>query len=109
MPEARFNSVQEVPVSVRFLDDHGRVVAVDGAPVWEAGDANLVDLDVAADGLSCIVRSRDRAGRTTLTVRADAQIGADVREIQGVLDLEVTESGAVTVEFNVGEPRDRTA
>lgn len=108
MPEARFNNLQEVPVSVRFLDDHGRVVAVDGVPTWEAGDTTIIDLAVEADGMSAVVKSRGPAGHTTVTVRADAQVGDGVREITGVLEVEVTESGAMTVEFTVGEPRDRT-
>ena len=113
MPAAQFNTQQEVPVSVRFLDDHGRVVAVDGEPAWdvqiEPGSESLVDLDVAPDGMSAVIRSRGVAGHTSVMVTADAQVGDGVREIRGVLEVEVTQSGAVTVEFTVGEPRDITA
>lgn len=110
MPAAQFTDQQEVPVSVRFLDDHGRVVPVERAPSWEEaaidpGGEALVDLVVEPDGMSAVIRSRGVAGNTTVEVAANVQIDGGIRGVVGILDVTVTPSGAVTVEFTVGEPR----
>lgn len=106
---ARFNNLQEIPVTVRYLDANGRTVNVEGVPVWQADDETLVGVEVAPDGLSAVVRSRGPVGSTVVTVTADADLGDGVRELVGVFDVLVFESGAVSVTFEFGDVRERSA
>lgn len=107
--QAEFNNLQEVPVQVLYRNGQGTVVPVDGPPTWEADDESLVSIEPAEDGLNAVIRSRGPVGTTNVTVTADAKLGEGTREIVAVLEVTVTESGAVSVEFVVGEPRDRTS
>lgn len=106
-PSTTFNNLQEVDVTVRFADQNDAPVPIDGVPVWEVADGTLVELDIAEDGLSAVVRSTGQVGTTFVTVRADAQLGDGERMVQGSFDVEVTESGQVLVKFAFGEPRNR--
>jgi len=107
--DTRISNLQEVPVTVRYLDANGRTVSVDGPPVWEVNDETLVAVEVAPDGLSAVVRSRGPVGSTFVTVTADAEIGDGTRELVGTFEVEVFEIGAVSVTFEFGDVRDRTA
>lgn len=107
MNETAINNLQEVDVSVTFKDEDGTPVSIDGQPVWECNDETLVELIVSEDGRSAVVRSTGQVGSTFVTVRADAQLGAGERSVQGSFTVEVTESGEVLVEFEFGTPRNR--
>lgn len=106
--EARFSSVEEVDVDVSFENALEEVVAVDGIPTWQVEDSTIATLTVAADGRSAVLRSTGVAGNTRVIVTADADLGEGVVPITGVLDVSVSQSGAIAVNFSVSTPRPRT-
>lgn len=95
---------QSLPVSVEFVDAKGNAAKVDGAPVWAVSDEALATLDVAADGLSAVVKPVGPLGSFKLQVKADADLGEGVKEILGELDIEVIGGEAVAVNIKAGEP-----
>lgn len=106
--EARFDSVQEVDVDVSFENALGEVVAVDGIAVWTVDDSSIVTVTPSANGESAVLRSTGVAGTTRVVVTVDADLGEGVVPVSGVLDVTVSQSGAVAVNFTVGTPRPRT-
>lgn len=92
-----------------ILDAEGNPTTLDGVPTWESSDETLVDLRVAADGLSAIVGSFTGQGGATVTVRADGRHGPDVVELIGVLSVIVAPADAVVFDFDVGPVTDRVA
>jgi hypothetical protein len=98
---------KKVPVSVSFVDSAGNPALIDGVPVWESSDASKVTLDVAADGLSAFVLSAGPIGTAQVSVKADAKMGPDIKEIIGLLDVEIVAGEAVTVVLNPGEAVDQ--
>jgi hypothetical protein len=88
----------------------GDLAQIDGIPVWEISDPAIADLVPAADGLTCIARPKDVIGSATITVQADADLGAGVSLITspGWL-LEVAAGRAVRLEIIPGEVRAKTA
>lgn len=105
--QTTLNNLQEVEVQVAFTDDAGRAVSIDGPPRWQANDETLIEVDVAEDGRSAIVRTLGGTGSTFVTVSADAQLGDGVRSISGAFDVTITESGDVRIQFSFGTPRNR--
>jgi hypothetical protein len=77
----------------------GNAASVDGAPVWsvESGDATL---EVAADGLSCVIISGAADVLNTVTVTADADMGEGVMSISETIVYTVTAAQATGLGVN---------
>ena len=89
---------------LQIVDSFGNPAQVDGTPTWTLSDPNGVDLVAAADGGSAVLRSLDGALRTVqVQVNADADLGAGVETIQGVLDVEFIggKAAAINIPFTV--------
>jgi hypothetical protein len=95
---------KSLPVSVEFVDAKGNAAKVDGLPQWAVSDESLATLEVAADGLSAVVKPVGPLGSFKLQVKADADLGEGVKEILGELDIEVIGGEAVAVNIKAGEP-----
>lgn len=95
---------QKVTLSVGFTNPIGNVAPVDGAPQWTVSNPDIIDLQVAPDGLSAEAITKGPLGTCQITVTADADRGEGVRSITGTLDLEVRASEAVTVGISAGTP-----
>lgn len=98
-----------LPASVQPLDAKGNPAAVDGVAVWEASDPALVTLEVAIDGLSANIVPTGALGHVQIRVRADARIGPDVREISGLLEIDLVAAEAVSLSVSAGEPMEIVA
>jgi hypothetical protein len=80
---------------------------LDGPPEWANSNPSVVSLTVAADGLSAVIKSL-APGAAQITVTADADLDAgEVREITGVLDVEVMSGEAVTLGVTAGTPSEQ--
>ncbi len=99
---------EKLPLAVKFVDANGNDAPVDGVPVWiSTSDASVLTMNVAADGMSAFAVSVDGAqGVATVTVTADAHIGAGVTNISGSLDVAVMNRPleAVGVQLTAGTP-----
>lgn len=95
--------MQKVPLSVEFLDAAGNPALVDGTPAWSSSDP-CVTLEAAADGLSAVATASGALGTAQVSVTADADMGAGVEPITGLLDIQVIADKAATVGISAGTP-----
>lgn len=96
--------IQQVSLAITAVDARGNPAALDGAPVWATSDAALLTVTASEDGMSAIATAVGPLGTAQVTVTADAAIGSDVRELKGLLDVEIIASEALNVTIVPGTP-----
>ena len=84
---------QKVNANVAFTTMAGNPALVDGIPVWESTDPNVMTVEPAADGMSAFAVSQG-LGMATMRCVADADLGEGVVHITLQDDIEVTAAGA---------------
>lgn len=97
---------KKLPLSLEIVDAKGNPAAVDGAPFWDLTDAALGALTVAADGLSAEFVPAGATGTLKVQVKADADLGAGLKELLGELELTLIGGEAVAIAIKAGEPVD---
>lgn len=95
-------TTQQVTLSVAFTDKKGNPAQVDGTPQWFVDNPAVLALTPAADGMSCLVAAINPLGIAKVSVQADADLGAGVVDVVGVLDCEVTAGMASVVVITPG-------
>lgn len=95
---------QKCTVSVVFKTAKGNPAPVDGVPTWASSSPEIVEITPAADGMSAELTTPGGLGTAQISVKADADLGADVRDITGLLDVEVKSAGAAIVEIIAAAP-----
>jgi hypothetical protein len=101
------SNTQKVSIKLNPKGPSGRTAKIDGVPVWKNTDETLGTLVVATDGLSAVYTTVDGAsGNSQVIVDADADLGAGVTDITGLLDINVVapEEQATTIEMVAGTP-----
>jgi len=98
--------VQQVALSVAFLDAEGDPAPVDGDPVWSVANSTIGHLDVDPSDAMKATFVADMVGTTQVNVQADADLGDGVKTITGLLDIQVLAAEAVTVAISAGTPTD---
>lgn len=98
---------QQVGMSVSFLDARGNPAQVDGAPTWLVDAPAVLSLTPAPDGMSCLAAAVGPLGNARVSVRADADLGAGVVEVVGILDFTITAGQAATVQISAGTPSEQ--
>lgn len=94
-----FDVGTKIAAAVQFLTSSGKPARVDGVPEWSVDDQNIVsDFAVASDGMS-VTFTCATSGSTAVRVKADADLGSGVREVNGVGTLTVNEEEAATAEI----------
>ena len=103
MTEVTITNEQKVNLVLNPKTDAGKVVEVDGKPVWSvvSGESTLV---VADDGLSADLVSSDTPGDTTFLIDADADLGEGVEDVQETVTLHVAGARAKNLGVVVGTP-----
>jgi hypothetical protein len=96
--------VQKVSLAVQPVDAAGNPAALDGAPVWTSTDPAVLTVTAAPDGLSAEAVAVGPLGTAQVSVSADADMGAGVTTITGVLDVQVMASAAVSLGITPGTP-----
>jgi hypothetical protein len=91
-------SDQEVPVSVKFVDDHDNPATVPAMPVWTSSNATVLSVAAAADGMSAVVVAVGPDGTGQISVSAMAG------SITATLDIEVVSGAAVAAVVTPGTP-----
>ena len=94
---------QKAKVTVKPLTAKGNPAPVDDAPGWSISDPAIASLVVAPDGLSADVIAGG-VGIVVVTVSADADLTAGVREIVGTLDVTVVAAEAASLTLEAGTP-----
>lgn len=78
-------------------------------PTWSVTDPAVIELTVAADGLSGSGRAVGPLGVCDLHLDADADLGDSVVPIQGITEFEVVPSRATVVNIRIGEITEQDA
>ena len=100
--------VQKVLLSVKPVSAAGNPAQVDGPASWTVSGDEVVKMDVSqADGLSAYEVTTGKVGVCQVKVTCDADMGDGVKEITGVLDIEVKASEAVSLGVSAGVPEDK--
>lgn len=97
---------QQFQCTVAFEDAAGNPATVDDPPEWSADPADILTLEPDANGLTVLVKSGTKAGSAQLLCKADADLGAGVTEITGMLAVTVLPGDAVTITLNPGQVED---
>jgi hypothetical protein len=95
---------EKVGLAIEAVDAKGNPAKLDGIPAWAVSDPAGLALTVADDGLSASVAAVGPLGNFQVTVSADADLGAGVRELIGILDVEIVAGEAVAITFKAGAP-----
>lgn len=98
---------QKSALLVQFLSLKNNPAPVDGVPAWAVSDAALLSLSVAADGLTAVVSAVGPIGTGQVSVNADADLGAGVVPIVGLLDVQVIGGDAATVQISSAPPENQ--
>jgi len=95
---------QKVILSIQPFTAAGNVAPVDGMPLWNVTDPNIIGLDIAADGLSCSAITTGVLGTCQVNVSVDADMGAGVINLTATLDIVVAPAQATTLGILAGVP-----
>jgi hypothetical protein len=82
----------------------GNPAKIDGVPVWNNSDPSIIDLAVAADGMSAVATTVGPLGTCQISVIADADLGTGVRPITTIGELTVVAAEATTLGLKMGTP-----
>lgn len=96
--------IQQVTLAITAVDARGNPAKLDGAPVWATSDAALLTVVPSEDGLSCVATAVGPLGTAQVLVTADADLGAGIRELTGLLDVEIIASEALNITIVPGTP-----
>jgi len=100
---------QQVSLAIEPKTAAGNPARVDGVPTWQSSDPAIIDVVVAADGLSAVAKTVGPLGTAQVSVTADADLGEGIRAITGTLDIEVKAAEAVSLGIVAGTPEVKTA
>ena len=98
---------QYVEVSFQPVDARGNPARVEGVPEWQVSDPFLLALNIAEDGLSAELLAMGPLGNGQMAITVDADLGAGVRSITGVLDVTITSGAATSLNIVVGVPQEQ--
>ena len=95
---------QECDLQIELLTAAGNPGKVDGVPIWSVSNPSVITLTVEDGGLKALVSSAS-LGTCQVSVTVDADLGAGVRQVTGVLDISVQPAEVVSVGVLSGTPR----
>lgn len=100
---------QKTRVAFSATDSFGNEASIDGVPRWQTSDPAVVYIAPHADGRSADIVTAGRTGSAQVTVHCDADLGGGVRELVGVLDVDVVGGEAVMIALTPGAAEDKDA
>jgi hypothetical protein len=97
---------QKVKLSIAPVSAAGNPAQVESV-AWAVSDSDILTLEVAEDGLSCVVLTTGSIGGAQVSVSADADLGDGVEELVGTLEISVVGGAAVALGITAGQPEDK--
>ena len=83
-------------VSVAYTDQWGNPAAVDGAVGWTSSDEAVATVQPTCDdGMEALIQAGTKVGQAQITATADADLGAGVRALTTLMDVQVIAGEAV--------------
>jgi hypothetical protein len=105
MTPAVSTTEEKVPVTISPTTSGGHPASVDGPLSFDILDGGAtVEYDPAAAQLSFFLVSEDVAGISHVRLRADADLGAGVRELTEVFEYTYGAAEAASLGISVGTP-----
>ena len=101
--QVNLSTDQKVKVTLAPVTATGGPATLDGEPEWtvESGDCTVVP---EPGGLSAYIHCGPTIGASVIKVAADADLGAGVRTIEDLVNVEVTNAEAAALGLTVGAP-----
>lgn len=84
---------EKVTITLAPKTAGGAEATVDGAPTWQLTDGDAT-IEVAADGLSAVIKPGTPGSLSTFAVSADADLGEGVVELNEEILLTTVQAGA---------------
>lgn len=112
--EIIMNGLNALPIdktmilSIRPVDSKGNDAPLDGAPVWQSSNTEVLNLAAAPNGLSVALLPVGPLGAVTVTVTGDADMGTGIKPIIGSIDIQVTGGEAIAIVITPGPLTDPT-
>lgn len=96
-------TAEKIRVALHPMTNGGKPVEIDGPPRWGvlSGGATVAP---AADGMSAYLISGDGPGDTFVLVSADADLGAGVEDLSGIVRLRVSGVNSEALGLLVSDP-----
>jgi hypothetical protein len=96
-----------VVMQVAYVDAQGNPAVVDGMVSWASSDDDVITVKVdPEDSTICTVTPAGKAGQAQVTATADADLGAGVRSLVTLCDIEVVAGEAVAGTIQpLGDPQ----
>ncbi len=88
---------QAFTATVSAVDAKGNSALIDGAPTWTSSDPLLLSVTPSPNSLSAHVAAVGPLGAAQVKVTADADVGAGVHLLTGVLDVTIIGGAAVSL------------
>jgi hypothetical protein len=98
---------QQVTLTIQPVDKKGKPALVDGVPEWLSSNTDVATVEPSSDGLSALVVAGAPGDSATISVTADADLGAGVTPISGSLVVTVVPGAATSVTIVPGTPADQ--
>ena len=101
--EVNLTQEQKVKVTLSPVTATGGPATLDGEPEWtvESGDCTVKP---EPGGLSAYIHCGETIGLSVIKVAADADLGAGVRTIEDLVNVNVTNAEAAALGITVGAP-----
>jgi hypothetical protein len=98
---------QQVDVAFKAIDSRGNPARIDGEARWASSDESVLEV-FPNDDNSATALAVGPLGTAQVQVKIDADLGDGVRELVGILDVEVVAGEAVALELVPGTPSAQT-
>lgn len=95
---------QQVALHIAPVSRAGNPARIDGMPQWSVSDPSVISLQVDPSGLACVAVATGKLGTCQVQVTADADLGPGIRQIGGVLDIDVQAGEAVSLAVTADSP-----
>lgn len=96
-------TTQQFTASINPTDKRGKPAPVDGAPVWASSNEAVATVVPNPDGLSALIVAQG-VGDYSISVSADADLGAGVTSITASDTGSVTQGTATALTFTTTPP-----
>src|SRR5262245_3802418 len=103
----KMTSNQQVAAAIAYVDSDGNPAAVDGAPVWAAGNPSILTIEAAEDGLSAVIKAAGPIGTSQVSITADVRMGPEIKPLVTMDEIEIIAAEAVAGTVTFGAPEDQ--
>ncbi len=100
-------NTQQVDLTIAPKNRLGKPAKLDGVPLWQTDNADILTITASTDGLTCSIVASGMVGVANVQVTGDADLGTGVSPIIGTVEVTVTPGAAVTVDITPGTPTEQ--